>query len=578
MPHNALTIMFRVALAFLGLGSAAAAQSPGDVLRGKQLVSEIGCAQCHQDLPPNAALRDSIPDLSSAGFRYQPAWIFEFLQNPTRVRHHLGRARMPGFALTPPEAVALTAFLEAQRHIAGTWPAIPATVTQPATSPRPTVPKEQFHAALSRGLICLTCHDYAGQGGHRAVELTNASLRLRPEWVAQYLVAPARFGVPPATMPEQFFQLAPDRSTFLELMPEAAKKIRLVTDHLFSLNAERRESLERKLADARRTFPDLTAAHGESLFRAFNCAACHRHHSIAPRGEGAAPPLVSEGLRVQKSWLEAFLVRPSPVRPFGHQPGDGARMPDFRLGPDEVRDLSAFLLSQPPATATRQDEYKPEPRTAFALRKASLLFTEKLSCLGCHRFGEQGGRIGPDLTGVGRRLQPSYVLAMIRNPRAISPHSMMPQTQAPDDLLRLVADFLLQHDEPVRESGYLSPLEHPLLAATGGTGTPPVSRAKHNYTRYCAPCHGATGQGDGFNAPFLPAKPTAHANALVMSARPDDTLFDGIHAGGSILNRSHLMPDWGKTLSADEIRELVGYIRGLYRCQGPTWSRDDAPE
>jgi mono/diheme cytochrome c family protein len=557
---------------------AAAVDLAGDILRGKQLTSEIGCAQCHLDLPQNVTLRDFIPDLSSAGFRYQPAWIFEFLQNPTRVRHHLGRARMPGFALTPKEALALTTFLEAQRHISGTWPAIPAAVAPPATSPRPDVSKEQFHGELARGLICLTCHDYAGQGGHRAVELTNVSLRLRPEWVAQYLVAPARFGVPATTMPAQFFQLADDRSAFRELMPGAAQKIRLVTDHLFSLNAPRRAVLEGKLADARRAFPDLTVAQGESLFRTLNCAACHRHHSIAPLREGAAPSLAFEGLRVQKNWLAAFLSRPAPVRPFGSQPGDGARMPDFRLGPDEVRDLSAFLLSQQQGPVAGQAEYKPEPRTAFAMKKALLLFTDKFSCLGCHRFGEQGGRIGPDLTQARQRLQPRYLLSMIRDPRATCPHSIMPQTPVPNDTVRLLADFLLQHEVPAGDTRYLSPLEHPLIALAGGVddGAPASSRAKHNYTRACAPCHGANGQGDGFNAAFLAAKPTPHANAALMSMRPDDTLFDGIHAGASILGKSHLMPGWGNTFSTEEIRELVRYIRGLCRCEGPAWSHDDA--
>src|SRR5262245_32201517 len=127
-----LTMLQALALVLAVSGSqtalAAEGDLPGDLLRGKQLTSEIGCAQCHLGLPQNVTLRDAIPDLSSAGFRYQPAWLFEFLQNPTRVRHHLGRARMPGFALTPKEALGLTTFLEAQRYISGTWPAIPAAV------------------------------------------------------------------------------------------------------------------------------------------------------------------------------------------------------------------------------------------------------------------------------------------------------------------------------------------------------------------------------------------------------------------------------------------------------------------
>jgi len=60
-----------------------------------------------------------------------------------------------------------------------------------------------------------------------------------------------------------------------------------------------------------------------------------------------------------------------------------------------------------------------------------------------------------------------------------------------------------------------------------------------------------------------------------MSQRPDDTLFDGIFSGGYILNRSHLMPPWGQTLSFEEIKTLVNYMRELCQCQGPEWSRDN---
>jgi mono/diheme cytochrome c family protein len=73
-------------------------------------------------------------------------------------------------------------------------------------------------------------------------------------------------------------------------------------------------------------------------------------------------------------------------------------------------------------------------------------------------------------------------------------------------------------------------------------------------------------------------KPTVHSDAAYLSTRPDDTLYDGIHAGGYILNRSHLMPAWGETLKPTEIRELVGYIRNLCACQAPVWSRDNAAQ
>ena len=94
------------------------------------------------------------------------------------------------------------------------------------------------------------------------------------------------------------------------------------------------------------------------------------------------------------------------------------------------------------------------------------------------------------------------------------------------------------------------------------------------YQARCASCHGARGAGDGFNAPFLPVAPTAHDDSATMSLRPDDTLYDGIHAGGWILGKSHLMPAFGASLSDREKRDLVRYMRELCRCEGPGWSRD----
>jgi mono/diheme cytochrome c family protein len=61
-----------------------------------------------------------------------------------------------------------------------------------------------------------------------------------------------------------------------------------------------------------------------------------------------------------------------------------------------------------------------------------------------------------------------------------------------------------------------------------------------------------------------------------MSRRPDDALFDAIAAGGLVMNRSNRMPAFGETLTREEIRSLVRYLRTLCRCAGPSWSTDDS--
>jgi len=85
-------------------------------------------------------------------------------------------------------------------------------------------------------------------------------------------------------------------------------------------------------------------------------------------------------------------------------------------------------------------------------------------------------------------------------------------------------------------------------------------------------CHGASGDGKGYNAKFLPKAPINHADKTYMSTKPDDTLYDGIHAGGYILNKHYFMPPWGQSLSHEEIRQLVTYMRKLCQCEGPAWA------
>ncbi len=144
----------------------------------------------------------------------------------------------------------------------------------------------------------------------------------------------------------------------------------------------------------------------------------------------------------------------------------------------------------------------------------------------------------------------------------------MPKILMPEKTEELILNFLLQDESVAGEPAYLSLIDNPIISPAG------QSKEGKNYRRYCASCHGETGDGRGYNAKFLPAPPTSHADAVHMSQRPDDTLFDGIYAGGYILNKSPFMPAWGQRLSPEEIRGLVAYIRQLCQCQGPAWSRE----
>lgn len=218
------------------------------------------------------------------------------------------------------------------------------------------------------------------------------------------------------------------------------------------------------------------------------------------------------------------------------------------------------LILALPSVAPAQD------LSRFDRAKAEWLLRERLPCLGCHRLEGKGGSIGPDLTGVADRRSAGFIFRMITAPQTTLQGSHMPRVPMPADWARLIASYLA--------APRTSPAA-PADAAAAGDTAPlrEIEDGAELYRSLCSACHGATGAGDGFNAGNLPVRPTAHADSGYMSSRPDDTLFDGVYAGGYILDKSPLMPAWGETLSREQIWGLVRYLRELCRCAGPEWSR-----
>jgi len=203
--------------------------------------------------------------------------------------------------------------------------------------------------------------------------------------------------------------------------------------------------------------------------------------------------------------------------------------------------------------------------SAFSMRKAETLLKEQLPCLGCHKLKGEGGTIGPDLTTVRERRSGAYIAALIADPQRVVPGSAMPRTRMPENTRDLIARYLAAQPGSAPD------------VAPGAAPPQPATNAADGatlYAKWCAACHGATGRGDGPNAANLPVKPSAHASRDSMSKRPDDSLFDTIAGGGSVMNRSPRMPAFGATLSVAEIRSLVRHIRSLCTCEGPAWSRN----
>jgi cytochrome c oxidase cbb3-type subunit 3 len=94
-----------------------------------------------------------------------------------------------------------------------------------------------------------------------------------------------------------------------------------------------------------------------------------------------------------------------------------------------------------------------------------------------------------------------------------------------------------------------------------------VARGKIVYGRYCAVCHGESGEGDGFNAYNVKSTygvaPTAFVDSPAFASVPADTVLAAIRDGGPAVGKSRAMPPWGRTLTPGDVIDAEEYVRSL---------------
>jgi len=416
-------------------------------------------------------------------------------------------------------------------------------------------------AAIRRGQVafeglykCGQCHVYQGKGGATANDLTDIRQKLQPEWTQKYLLDPARFD-PGSSMPPLFVvEDGQGQYEHVHLDRDAGGDLADILAYMY----------QGQRAEERPAPQNVTL--GKEVFQAMRCAHCHQQKAPTP----FAPALESISQRFTGSYLRQYLERPVPRRPFGSIVGQGGRMPNFGLSTDEVERIASELeaMKAPLAKTAAAPALTP-----FQRKKATRLLKEKSPCLGCHAWGDDGGRVAPQLMGVGGRLNHDYINGIIDHPAQVVPHAVMPKVKGRPTprTNRLIKALLTESQSDEGSAGvYLDLDTHRRL-------TPPSNGADMGaalYAKNCAMCHGDQGRGDGFNARYLNPPPTDLTNAVHMSTRTDDTLYDVLHVGGFLLDKSHRMPPWGERLTHDELRALVTHIRTLCQCEQPSWAGD----
>lgn len=91
----------------------------------------------------------------------------------------------------------------------------------------------------------------------------------------------------------------------------------------------------------------------------------------------------------------------------------------------------------------------------------------------------------------------------------------------------------------------------------------PVTRGAATYKLFCATCHGEDGCSTGPGAAGLDPQPAKHCDGNYMNKLSDEHLFKVVKEGGAAVGKSPLMAPWGGTLSDDQIRDVVAFLRSI---------------
>jgi len=97
-----------------------------------------------------------------------------------------------------------------------------------------------------------------------------------------------------------------------------------------------------------------------------------------------------------------------------------------------------------------------------------------------------------------------------------------------------------------------------------------VAKGHKIFSRYCTPCHGETGAGNGYNASNLDPSPRdlTDSDEEYMVKLDNDEIFEVLKLGGYGVDLSGGMPVWGKVFSEEELWSLVAYVRTLHPNEG----------
>ena len=283
---------------------------------------------------------------------------------------------------------------------------------------------------------------------------------------------------------------------------------------------------------------------GQQVFDNSGCRGCHK---LGGSGGVLGPELDKVGAHHSADWLKKHFLTPAAVTP-------GSAMPPQKFSEQDLEAITLFMLSQTGETAPG---YYASMKVIPSAGVGQRLFEQK-GCIGCHSIGGKGGTVGPALDDVGLRRSSEWIIQHFRDPKAVSPGTVMPQFGFTEEDARALTDFLVH-------------LREQKVATAIPSAMSPVERGHEVYRKYgCAGCHGVDGKG-GVPNPNSKTAELVPDLIRVAEGYTKDELKDRILKGQREINPLDpklpppplYMPAWAGTIADSEVDDLVAYLISL---------------
>jgi len=303
-----------------------AVATPEQITHGKRLVSDYGCASCHEiagiKKPENFA-----PELSRIGSKPVTQLVFlpgmqhtlpDYIATKIKQPRAFGSGlKMPQYTFTPAQIDSLTTALLSLNDRSNT---LPPSLAVAATHESDYQPAGKA-GKLMTDLACFSCHRINGHGGDMAPDLTWEGSSVQRQWLVEFFKNPGTL-----------------RPSLIRRMPRfnlTDGEVNELTDYIMTVY--------QNPAIDRESMPLSGYSQGEVelgrqlYYGKYSCQGCH----ILDKADKGyiGPTLTHVGSRLTAAWIYQWMKNPQFLRP-------GTIEPNRAMSDEDARALTAFLISQ----------------------------------------------------------------------------------------------------------------------------------------------------------------------------------------------------------------------------------------